>query len=92
MFQNFYKNEVDRQEMYIRYIYKLHDLHIASKNYVEAAFTLSLHAQLLSWEDNVLPKELDYPSQAEWQRKEQLYLEIIKYFTKGEVIQSFTIP
>lgn len=39
-FQNFYKNEIDRKEMYLRYVYKLHDLHIASDNFVEAGCTL----------------------------------------------------
>lgn len=43
-FQNFYKNEIDRKEMYLRYVYKLHDLHIASDNFVEAGCTL-----LVTW-------------------------------------------
>jgi hypothetical protein len=38
--QNFYKNEIDRKEMYLRYVYKLHDLHIASDNFIEAGCTL----------------------------------------------------
>uniref|UniRef100_A0A4W3GF40 Dedicator of cytokinesis protein 2-like n=1 Tax=Callorhinchus milii TaxID=7868 RepID=A0A4W3GF40_CALMI len=43
---NFYK-EIDREEMYIRYLYKLRDLHLSSENYTEAAYTLLLHAKLL---------------------------------------------
>jgi hypothetical protein len=44
--QNFYK-EMGREEIYIRYIYHLGELHHASSNWVEAGFTLLLHAQLL---------------------------------------------
>lgn len=44
--QNFYK-EMGREEIYIRYIYHLAELHKASGNWVEAASTLLLHAQLL---------------------------------------------
>ena len=36
-----------REEIYIRYIYHLAELHNASGNWVEAGFTLLLHAQLL---------------------------------------------
>ena len=36
-----------REEIYIRYIYHLAELHHASSNWVEAGFTLLLHAQLL---------------------------------------------
>lgn len=46
LFQNFYK-EMGREEIYIRYIYHLAELHNASSNWVEAGFTLLLHAQLL---------------------------------------------
>uniref|UniRef100_A0A8C0L5J9 Dedicator of cytokinesis 1 n=1 Tax=Canis lupus dingo TaxID=286419 RepID=A0A8C0L5J9_CANLU len=43
---NFYK-EIEREEMYIRYLYKLCDLHRECDNYTEAAYTLLLHAKLL---------------------------------------------
>ena len=34
--------------MYVRYLYKLCDLHLQCDNYTEAAFTLLQHARLLS--------------------------------------------
>uniref|UniRef100_A0A671LC86 Dedicator of cytokinesis protein 1-like n=1 Tax=Sinocyclocheilus anshuiensis TaxID=1608454 RepID=A0A671LC86_9TELE len=43
---NFYK-EIEREEMYIRYLYKLCDLHKECDNYTEAGYTLLLHAKLL---------------------------------------------
>ncbi|RXN09539.1 dedicator of cytokinesis protein 5-like [Labeo rohita] len=47
---NFYK-EKKREDIYIRYLYKLRDLHLDCENYTEAAYTLLLHAELLEmWE------------------------------------------
>jgi len=74
-----------RVDMYTRYIYKLCDLHVASENYTEAGFVLLLHTYLLDWREEIKPKELTYPEQPEWERKEQLYLRIIDYFDKGKM-------
>ncbi|KAG8186361.1 hypothetical protein JTE90_026781 [Oedothorax gibbosus] len=81
---NFYKNEINRKEMYIRYIYKLCELHLPAENYTEAAFTLKLHADLLSFSNNTLPGDKRYNQQPEWQRREALYHRIIDYFDKGK--------
>uniref|UniRef100_A0A673BXW2 Dedicator of cytokinesis 2 n=1 Tax=Sphaeramia orbicularis TaxID=375764 RepID=A0A673BXW2_9TELE len=43
---NFYK-DINREGMYIRYLYKLRDLHLEGENYTEAAYTLLLHSRLL---------------------------------------------
>jgi len=84
-FQNFYKNEINRKEMYLRYIYKLHDLHLPAENYTEAGFTMKLYADQLSWTARTLVSDPHCPGQQEWQRKEQLYHQIIKYFDSGKV-------
>ena len=48
-----------REEIYIRYIYHLAELHNESGNWVEAGFTLLLHAQLLQVNQiQVLPSVL----------------------------------
>lgn len=70
--------------MYLRYIYKLHDLHLAAENYTEAGFTMKLYADQLSWETNLLPADHAHPQQPEWQRKELLYHQIIHYFDRGK--------
>ena len=82
--QNFYKNEINRTEMYQRYIYKLHDLHVSAENYVEAAFTLRLHADQLEWSTRVLHADLRFPVQCEWQRKEQLLNLMVDYLDRGK--------
>lgn len=83
----FYR-EVDRNEMYIRYVYKLRDLHMEFDNYAEAAFTLQLHSNLLLWNDTELPpllKSHRYSHcQTHRQLKECLFNEIIDLFDKGK--------
>ncbi|XP_064916112.1 dedicator of cytokinesis protein 2-like isoform X4 [Columba livia] len=85
---NFYK-EIDRQAMYIRYLYKLKDLHISYENYTEGAYTLLLHARLLKWSDeaNTAPMQgLHSPSlHTQRQLKEFLYNQIIDYFDQGKM-------
>ncbi len=82
-------NEIERKEMYIRYLYKLCDLHLECDNYIEAAYTLALHARLLKWTDEPLPQLLrneKYPEcETHRELKELLYNEIIDYFDKGKL-------
>ncbi|PNJ32384.1 DOCK3 isoform 2 [Pongo abelii] len=85
---NFYKSEINKEEMYIRYIHKLCDMHLQAENYTEAAFTLLLYCELLQWEDRPLREFLHYPSQTEWQRKEGLCRKIIHYFNKGKKMEA----
>ncbi|CAH1968130.1 unnamed protein product [Acanthoscelides obtectus] len=80
---NFYKNEFNRKEMYLRYIYKLHDLHLSAENYTEAAFTFKLYADQLGWNNNPV-QDPHYPNKTECQVKELLYRQIINYFDKGK--------
>uniref|UniRef100_A0A8C4UYB4 Dedicator of cytokinesis protein 2 n=1 Tax=Falco tinnunculus TaxID=100819 RepID=A0A8C4UYB4_FALTI len=81
---NFYK-EIDRQAMYIRYLYKLKDLHVSYENYTEGAYTLLLHARLLK--ANTAPMQgLHSPSlHTQRQLKEALYNQIIDYFDQGKM-------
>ncbi|XP_040200610.1 dedicator of cytokinesis protein 2 isoform X1 [Rana temporaria] len=85
---NFYK-DINREAMYIRYLYKLRDLHLDCENYTEAAYTLLLHTRLLKWSDEqcssqVLQTEFQ-SSQTQRQLKENLYEVIIGYFDKGKM-------
>lgn len=85
---NFY-HDIDRQEMYIRYLYKLCDLHLECDNYTEAAYTLMLHVNLLKWSDDSLLDMLkcNWHPEAQTQRqlKEMLYYDIISFFDKGKM-------
>lgn len=93
----FYKEDINRSEMYLRYIHKLCDLHIPSGNFTEAAFTLKLHADILKWSENLITnpninshenghsqERIQFREVPEWQVKEKIYLDIIEYFDKGK--------
>uniref|UniRef100_A0A4W5P4H1 Dedicator of cytokinesis protein 4 n=1 Tax=Hucho hucho TaxID=62062 RepID=A0A4W5P4H1_9TELE len=81
---NFYKTELNKEEMYIRYIHKLYELHLKAQNYTEASYTLLLYDELLEWSDRPLREFLNYPMQSEWQRKEYLHLTIVQNFDRGK--------
>uniref|UniRef100_G1PY53 DOCKER domain-containing protein n=1 Tax=Myotis lucifugus TaxID=59463 RepID=G1PY53_MYOLU len=85
---NFYKTELNKEEMYIRYIHKLYDLHLKAQNFTEAAYTLLLYDELLEWSDRPLREFLSYPAQTEWQRKEHLHLAIIQNFDRGKTFNN----
>ncbi|CAG7834015.1 unnamed protein product [Allacma fusca] len=67
----FYKN-VNLQQMYVKYVYKLNDLHVNAENYVEAGFTLLLHGDMIDFKH-------------EYEVKEQIHLQVIKYFDQGKL-------
>ncbi|KAA0720700.1 Dedicator of cytokinesis protein 4 [Triplophysa tibetana] len=81
---NFYKTELNKEEMYIRYIHKLYELHLKAQNYTEASYTLLLYDELLEWSERPLREFLNYPMQSEWQRKEHLHLTILQNFDRGK--------
>ena len=88
-------SEINRKEMYIRYLNKLCDLHLESENYTEAACTLQLHSNLLTWSDTHLSPLLKSHRynfcQTHRDLKEALYHRIIQYFDKGKVCLKFLI-
>ncbi|XP_070820794.1 dedicator of cytokinesis protein 5 isoform X2 [Chaetodon trifascialis] len=85
---NFYK-EKKREDIYIRYLYKLRDLHLDCENYTEAAYTLLLHAELLEWSDkHCAPHLIPRDGEHVWTQqelKERLFQEIICYLDKGKM-------
>ncbi|KAJ1127755.1 hypothetical protein NDU88_006148 [Pleurodeles waltl] len=85
---NFYK-DINREAMYIRYLYKLRDLHLDCENFTEAAYTLLLHTKLLKWSDEQCAPQIIQTefqsSQTHRQLKENLYETIIGYFDKGKM-------
>ncbi|CAO3663881.1 unnamed protein product [Rhizopus stolonifer] len=77
---------IEREEVYIKYVHQLVQLHVDSRNYIEAALTLRFHADLLHWDaSDMLPEvpELYLPSQSSFSRKESLYLKMATYLEEG---------
>jgi dedicator of cytokinesis protein 3 len=98
---------IGRDEMYIKYVHQLVNvravshsdavsdtiiqMHLQSQNYVEAALTLKLHAEMHDWDltSFVEPMEdLGLPQQSHFHRKETLYLLILDYLGKGKAWES----
>ncbi|XP_055336852.1 LOW QUALITY PROTEIN: dedicator of cytokinesis protein 1-like [Paramacrobiotus metropolitanus] len=83
-----YYERICKREMYIRYLYKLRDLHLQLANYTEVAFTLEHHARLLLWTDEHLVEQLrspDFPHfETHRELKEQLAYEMIRFFDMGK--------
>lgn len=85
---NFYKDQ-ERMDIYLKYLFKLCDMHLESGHHTEAAFTLKLYADEIRWCNRSLGpleefKGLKFPEEHEWCRKEKLYLKMIHYFDLGK--------
>ncbi|CAG7727806.1 unnamed protein product [Allacma fusca] len=84
-----FSKEIDRKHLYLRYLYKLHDLHILSHNYTEAAFTLKLHSRQLDWVEDEIPIYLQSMRhslmETQCELKEALYNDIIKHLVKSKM-------
>ncbi|XP_030761843.1 dedicator of cytokinesis protein 1 isoform X2 [Sitophilus oryzae] len=81
-------SEINKKEMYIRYMNKLVDLHIECENYTEAAFALELHTKLLRWSDESLPllfSKFAVNAKTHRQLKTALYNQIIGNFNNGKM-------
>ncbi|PCH43835.1 cytoplasmic protein [Wolfiporia cocos MD-104 SS10] len=78
---------IGRDEIYIKYVHQLVNMHLQAQNYVEAALTLKLHADLHEWDLNKFAppmEELGLPQQSHFHRKETLCLLILDYLGKGK--------
>src|SRR6185312_10482699 len=56
--------EIEREQIYVKYVHQLVQMQVASHNFVEAALTLKLHADLFEWDPNTMlgaMPELDFP-------------------------------
>ncbi|CAB3995598.1 dedicator of cytokinesis 1-like, partial [Paramuricea clavata] len=83
-----YYEEKGKEDMFLRYVNKLYDLHLSAENYIEAGFTLFLYASCLEFEDYQLKEEGDFPAQTERARKEMLYKKAIELLDKGKLWES----
>lgn len=85
---NFYK-EIEREEMYIRYLYKFCDLYKECDNYIEVVYILFFYVKFFKWLEDVCVVYFiqwdGYQVIMQGQLKEQFYQEIIYYFDKGKM-------
>lgn len=79
--------QANRVTAFSTHVLRLVNLHLENHNYVEAALTLKLHADLHSWDMDSFVEpipELDLPRQSHFARKETLFMLILDYLGKGQ--------
>lgn len=78
--------DVEKEDIYINYVHQLAQLQAEAGNFTEAGLALRLHAELYAWDPSFMVEkieELSLPAQNAFERKENLFFQIIKYFEEG---------
>ncbi|KAH7392512.1 hypothetical protein BKA66DRAFT_607037 [Pyrenochaeta sp. MPI-SDFR-AT-0127] len=79
--------DMQKEDIYIRYVHQLVELQAQAQNFTEAGLALRLHAELYEWDPNhtVDPlTEPNFPPQSSFERKEQLYFQLIEHYENGQ--------
>lgn len=78
--------DMQKEDIYIRYVHQLAEIQDESGSHTEAGLALRLHAELYDWDSNTTVPALEdppFPAQSAFERKEQLYFEMIKHYEEG---------
>ncbi|MCJ1253937.1 hypothetical protein MMC24_001751 [Lignoscripta atroalba] len=78
--------DMEKEDMFIRYVHQLAEVQAQCRDTTEAGLALRLHADLYAWDSaRVLPPLIDpaFIEQTSFERKEQLYFEMINFFEDG---------
>lgn len=77
--------EMQKEDIFIRYVHQLAEVQSKQGNKTEAGLALALHAEQYTWDSvRVVPlKDPAFPEQPSFERKEQLYFKMIKFFEEG---------
>ena len=80
-----YLKDMERQDIYIRYVHHLAQIQAELGNHTEAGLAIGLHANLYDWSSGTLEamSEPAMPQQLCFERKEQLYFQMIQHFEEG---------
>ncbi|KAF2023908.1 hypothetical protein EK21DRAFT_79883 [Setomelanomma holmii] len=79
--------DMQKEDIYIRYVHQLVELQAEAQNFTEAGLALRLHAELYEWDPNVTVDPLtdpSFPPQSSFERKEQLYFQMIEHHENGQ--------
>lgn len=79
-----------KEDMFASYVHQLATVQAQLHNPTEAGLALQLHADLYAWDKTVVEKLADplFPEQSSFERKEQLYFEMIKLYEEGMAWES----
>ncbi|MCJ1262863.1 hypothetical protein MMC22_002733 [Lobaria immixta] len=77
--------DMQKEDIFIRYVHQLADVQVQLHNSTEAGLALRLHADLYQWDAKMLEPitEPAFPAQSSFERKEQLYFEMINRYEDG---------
>jgi len=79
--------DMQKEDIFIRYVHQLANIQANARNHTEAGLALRLHADLYEWDPSTIVENLRdpyFPSQTAFERKEQLYFEMIKHCEEGQ--------
>ncbi|KAF2190578.1 hypothetical protein K469DRAFT_623793 [Zopfia rhizophila CBS 207.26] len=79
--------DMQKEDIYIRYVHQLVNLQADAQNFTEAGLALRLHAELYEFDPSTMVEPLidpSFPEQSSFERKEQLYFQMIKFFEDGQ--------
>ncbi|KAH7117123.1 hypothetical protein B0J11DRAFT_109624 [Dendryphion nanum] len=79
--------DMQKEDIYIRYVHQLVQLQADARNYTEAGLALRLHAELYEWDPSTTVEPLAdpaFPSQSSFERKEQLYFQMIGHYENSQ--------
>lgn len=79
--------DMQKEDIYIRYVHQLVELQADAHNFTEAGLALRLHAELYEWDPIATVDPLTEPSfapQSAFERKEQLYFQMIEHYENGQ--------
>ncbi|KAL8801245.1 MAG: hypothetical protein Q9182_004594 [Xanthomendoza sp. 2 TL-2023] len=77
--------DMQKEGIYIRYVHQLADIQSKMQKHTEAGLAIRLHANLYQWTTVTVAALVDpsFPEQTSFERKEQLYFQMIKHFEDG---------
>ncbi|KAF1938886.1 hypothetical protein EJ02DRAFT_353483 [Clathrospora elynae] len=79
--------DMQKEDIYIRYVHQLVELQAEAQHFTEAGLALRLHAELYEWDPNSTVDPLtdpNMPPQPAFERKEQLYFQMIEHYENGQ--------
>lgn len=83
--------DMQKEDIFIRYVHQLAQVQARSGNTTAAGLALRLHADLYSWDSTWRVKAIanpKYPDHTSFERREQLFFEMIEFFEEGQAWNS----
>ncbi|KAI5304025.1 hypothetical protein KEM56_006930 [Ascosphaera pollenicola] len=82
-----FMKDVEKEDIFVRYVHDLAYSHAAAGNHAEAGLALKFHADLYDWEvSRIVPalQNPNFPVQTSFERKEYLFCKMIRHFEEGK--------